>query len=156
MFFNGEVRATYELGDTVGRTGVEGGSLALGGLDDLTVELRGGGLVETAVLLETGGTDGIEHTESAEAVDITGVLGELERDLDVGLGAEVVDLGGLDLRNNVDEVGSVGQVTVVKDHLGCQQLRKGLAGRVEWRKGSVDADQGQCRDGVGARWCGAG
>ena len=86
------------------------------------------------MLLETGGTDGIEHTESAETVDITGVLGELERDLDVGLGAEVVDLGGLDLRDDVDEVGSVGQVTVVKDHLGCQQLRKGLAGQVEWRK----------------------
>lgn len=67
---------------------------------------------------KTTGADGIEETEGADCIDIGSVLGHVERDLHVGLGTQVVDLGGEDLGNNVDEAGRVGQITVVKTHLG--------------------------------------
>ena len=88
------------LGDGVGRTGVEGGGLGLGDLTDLTVELRGGGLVEADLLLHTAGTDGVEHAEDTNTIGIGGVLGHVEGNLDVGHGAEVVNLIGLHLGND--------------------------------------------------------
>ena len=96
-----------QLCDAIRRTRVKRRTLALRRLDDLAVELRGGGLVEPDVLLEPAGADGVEETEGPEAVDVTGVFSHLKGDLDVRLGAEVVDLGGLDLGDDVDEVGAV-------------------------------------------------
>jgi len=96
-----------QLGDTIGAAGIERCSLALRCLDDLSVQFGCGGLVEADVLFEAAGTDGVEETEGAEAVDVSSVFGHFERDLDVGLGTKVVDLGGLDGGDNVDEVGAV-------------------------------------------------
>lgn len=36
----------------------------------------------------------------------------------MGLGAEVVDFGGLDLRENIDEIGAVREIAVMKLELG--------------------------------------
>lgn len=44
---------TVELGNTVGGAGVEGSSLRLGSLDDLSVELGGGGLLNATELVST-------------------------------------------------------------------------------------------------------
>jgi hypothetical protein len=52
-------------------------------------------LVEADVVLKACRPDGVEDPERTEAVDVARVLGHLERDLDVRLGAEVVDLGRL-------------------------------------------------------------
>ena len=103
------------LGDAVGRAGVEGRELALGDLAHLAEELGGGGLVEAAGLLEAAGADGVQQAQRADGVDLGGVLGEVEGDLDVGLGAEVVDLVGADLGDDVAEVGAVGEVAVVQE-----------------------------------------
>jgi len=96
-----------QLCDTIRRTGVKRGALALWGLDDLAVELGRGRLIEPDVLLEPAGADGVEETEGPEAIDVAGVFCHLKGDLDVGLRAEVVDLGGLDLGNDIDEIGAV-------------------------------------------------
>lgn len=72
-----------QLGDTIGGTGIERGSLGLWSFDDLPVQLGGGGLVETDMFFESTRTDGIEETESTETIDVTSVFGHLERDLDV-------------------------------------------------------------------------
>ena len=72
-----------KLGDTVWRTRVERGGFGLWGLNDLPIQLRGGGLVETDVFLESAGSDGIKETESTKAVNVAGVFGHLERNLDV-------------------------------------------------------------------------
>lgn len=74
---------SVELGDTVGGTRVEWGSLRLRSLNDLSIQLGSGGLVETDVLLESTRSNGVEETEGTEAVDVTSVFGHLERDLDV-------------------------------------------------------------------------
>ena len=71
-------------------------------------------MVETNVLLESTCTDGIEKAESTEAINVTGIFCHLERDLDVRLSTEVVDLSRLDLGDNVHEVGAVAQIAVVK------------------------------------------
>ena len=105
------------LGDCVGRTGVKGGGLGLGDLADLTVELGGGGLVETDLLLHTAGADGIEHAEDTNTIGIGSVLGHLEGNLDVGHGAEVVNLIGLHLGNDGDQVGGIAEVTVMEEKL---------------------------------------
>jgi len=67
---------------------------------------------------KTASTDGIEKTESSDGIDIGSVLRHVERNLDVGLGTQVVDLGGENLGDDVDQAGRVGQVTVVETHLG--------------------------------------
>lgn len=103
-----------EFGAAVGGSGVEGGGLALGGFDDLAVELRGGSLVKADVLLQAAGSDGVEETQRAEAVDVASVFSHLERDFDVGLGSEVVHFGRLDLGDDVDEVGAVAEIAVVQ------------------------------------------
>jgi hypothetical protein len=60
--------------------------------------LAGAGLVEADGLAGAPlhVADGLEQAQDAEAVDVGGVLGLLEADGDVGLGAEVVDLVGED------------------------------------------------------------
>ena len=105
------------LGDGIGRTGVEGGGLGLGNLADLTVELGGGGLVEADLLLHTAGADGIEHAEDTNTVSIGGVLGHIEGNLNVGHGAEVVNLIGLHFGNDGDQVGGIAEITVVEEKL---------------------------------------
>lgn len=72
--------------------------------------------------------DRIEKAQRPHAVDVRGVLCHFERDLDVRLRAEVVDLRGAgisleetsrsqDLRDNVHQRGRVGQVTIVQREL---------------------------------------
>lgn len=71
-------------------------------------------MVEADVALEPAGADGVEETEGAEAVDVGGVFCHFEGDLDVGLGTEIVDFGGLDRGDDIDEVGAVGEIAVVE------------------------------------------
>jgi hypothetical protein len=65
------------------------------------------------MLLEAASTDGVEKAQSAEAIDVASVFCHFEGDFDVGLSAEVIDLGRLDLCDDVDEIRAVAQVAVV-------------------------------------------
>ena len=105
------------LGNGVGRAGVEGGGLGLRDLLNLSVKLGGGGLVEADLLLHAASADGIEHTEDTNAVGVSGVLGHIEGNLDVGHGTEVVDFGGADLGDDGDQVGGIAEIAVVKEEL---------------------------------------
>lgn len=67
-----------EFRAAVWRTWVERCGLALRRLDDLAVKLRGGGLVEPDVLLESAGADRVEQAQSTQAINIPGVLGHFE------------------------------------------------------------------------------
>jgi len=131
------------LRDSVGRAGVEGGGLGLGHLLHLAVQLGGGGLVEAAGLLEAAGADGVEHAEDTNTVAVGGVLRHVERNLDVGHGAEVVDLIGLDVGDDGDEVGGVAEVTVVEEELDSALVAVAVdvvdAAGVEGRRTTDDA-----------------
>lgn len=76
-----------ELGAAVRGTRVERRGFALGCLDDFAVQLGSGGLIESDVLLESTGTDGIKQAQRAQPIDVARVFCHLERDFDVGLGA---------------------------------------------------------------------
>lgn len=102
-----------QLGNTVRATWVERGCLALRRFDDLAIQFRGRGLVESHVPLESDGTNGIEETEGADAVNIGCVLCHFKRDLDVRLSTEVVDLGRENLGKDIHEIGTVREITVV-------------------------------------------
>lgn len=81
-----------QLGNTVRAARIEWSCLALWGLDDFSVELRGRGLVKARVLVKPDGADGVKEAQGAEAIDIGGVFCHLEGDLDVRLSSKVVDL----------------------------------------------------------------
>ena len=68
------------LGHGVGGAGVEGRGLGLGDLLDLAVELRGGGLVEPARLVEAARADRAQHAEDAHVVAVRSVLSERKED----------------------------------------------------------------------------
>ena len=70
------------------------------------------------MLLEAQDADRLEQAQRADAVGVGGVFGRLEADLDVALGGQVVDLVGLHLLDDADQVGGVGQVAIVQDGSG--------------------------------------
>ena len=81
--------------------------------------------------------------KSAERIGIGGVFGRLEADLHVALGGEVVDLVGLVLLDEADEVGRIGQVAIVHEEARLALMRIDVeiidTGRVEGRGAPLDA-----------------
>ena len=82
---------------------------------DEAEHLRGRGLVEAGPFLQAQDADGLEQAQGAERVGVGGVLGGLEAHLHVRLRREVVDLVGLGLLDDADQVGGVGHVAVVHE-----------------------------------------
>mmetsp|Transcript_39689 Transcript_39689/g.99356 ORF Transcript_39689/g.99356 Transcript_39689/m.99356 type:complete len:299 (-) Transcript_39689:242-1138(-) len=105
----------HELCARVGRARVEGRLLALAGLLDLAVELRGRGLVVPAGLLEAGLADCLESVEGADGVDVCRVDGEFKRRVHVALGRQVVELVRLHLVQEGDQVVEVCDVAIVRE-----------------------------------------
>jgi len=105
---------SIELGDTVGGAGVEGSGLALRGFDNFSVEFGCRCLIEFDVFLETACSDCVQQPEGTQAVNVARVLGHLEGNLDMRLGAEVINFCRLDLGDDVHEVGAVAEIAIVK------------------------------------------
>ena len=101
--------------------------------------LRARRLVEAA--LHAGQADRLEQAHGADAGGVTGVLGLVEADPHVRLRGEVVDLVGVDLVQQRDQAGAVGEVAVVQEELGLRVVRVLVEvvdpGRVE-RRGPTD------------------
>lgn len=76
-------------------------------LNDLAIKLGSGRLVEPDVLFKAAGTDRIQEAQCTQAVNVSGILGHLEGNLDMGLGPKIVDLGWLNLSDDVHEIGTV-------------------------------------------------
>ena len=62
------------LGDSVGRTGIEGGGFGLGYFLDFSVKLGGGSLVEAGGFLEATGADGVKHAKDTNSITVSSVL----------------------------------------------------------------------------------
>jgi len=77
---------------------------------DETEELGGRCLVETRLLLQAAGADGLQEAERPDPVDVGGILRLLEAHRDMAHRAQVVDLVGLDLLDKADDVRAVGKV----------------------------------------------
>ncbi|MNY14445.1 hypothetical protein D3C86_1476220 [compost metagenome] len=103
-----------ELGDSVGTAGVKGCRFPLRDLLHHAVKFGGRGLVEAGLLFKAEDSDGLEEAQSAKSIGVGRVLGRLKGDLDVALSGQVVDLVGLDLLDDADQVGGIRQVSVVQ------------------------------------------
>ena len=102
------------LGGAVGRARVERRGLALRNLLNLAEHLGGRGLVEAGLALEPQDADRLEHSQRADRIRVRGVFGRFERHCHVALRRQVVDLVRLDLLDDADEIGRVGQIPVMK------------------------------------------
>ena len=95
------------------------------------------GLTYTLVVTPTGGEIAVSVPANAaqdaagnnstaasatQAVDIGGVLGALEAHRHMAHGRQVVDLVGLHLLDDADQVGAVGQVAVVQREVACRDM----------------------------------
>ncbi len=106
-----------ELGAGVGTARVERGGFFLRGFLHEAEQFAGAGLVEAGFLVEAEDADGFQDAQGTEGVGVGGVFGFFEADGDVALRGEVVDFVGLNLLDDADEAGAVGEVAVVQDEL---------------------------------------
>ena len=131
-----------ELGRGVGALRQEGRGFRLGRCG-AAVQLGGARLVEPGGAGQAQDADGLEQAQGADAVGVGGVFRRVEADLDVALRREVVDLVGANLLDDADQVGRIGQVTIVKVKAGTPGVRILIemidTGGVEGRGAPLDA-----------------
>ena len=97
-----------ELGDGVGRTGIERRFFILGRLLNQTVKLGSGCLVELCLFLKSQDSDGFKQSQSTKTVCIGCVFRAFKGYLHVALGRKVVNFVGLDQLYNAYEIGGIG------------------------------------------------
>jgi hypothetical protein len=107
---------TVEFGYGIRGTGMERGGLLLGYFGYLAEELGGAGLIDLTGLAQSADTNGFQQTEGTDTVNLGGIFGYVEADLDMALGCKVIDLRRLDFRNDTDQGRGVGHVSPVKVH----------------------------------------
>ena len=93
-----------EFRDSVRGSRIKGRRLALRHFLDLAVEFTGRGLVEPDLALEPDLLDRIQEAKSADGIDLGGVFGYFEGNLDVALRSEVVDFVGSDFLEKAVQV----------------------------------------------------
>ena len=103
-----------ELGDAIGAAGIEGSGFLLGDLLHQAVQLASAGLVDAGFLGEAQHPHGLENAQRTQRITVGGVFRCLEAHRHMALGAQVVDLIGLHLLDDPDQVGAVGEVAVVE------------------------------------------
>ena len=92
------------LGYAIGRAGIEGRRLLLWHLLHLAEQLRGGGLVDLAFLLQAKDTHGLKEAQRAYRVGFGSVFWAVERHLDMALCSQVIDLVGLHFLDDDESV----------------------------------------------------
>ena len=102
------------LGNGVGAVGVEGRGLLLGNLLHLSVQLRGGGLVEPAHFLHAQNPDALQNPQYPQRVRVPGVLRHVKAHLHVALSRQIVHLIRLHQTQDADDTAGVAQVPVVE------------------------------------------
>lgn len=112
-----------KLSHSIGATWVERGRFFLRDFLYQAIELGSGGLVEAGLFFQAKDTDGFEDAQGTDAVGVRGVFWRFEADSHVTHGSQVVDFVWLDLLDDANEVGGVGQVTVVQDEVFIVDVR---------------------------------
>ena len=105
---------TVEFRNAIRAAWVERRGFALGNFLDQTIQLRRRCLVKPDVLLHAQDAHRFEDAEGPDAIGVCRVFGGVEADLDVAHRGEVVDLVGLHLLDDPDEVRGVGEIAVVQ------------------------------------------
>ena len=108
-----------DLGASVGAAWLEAGALVLPGLG-AAEHLRAAGLVEAdlfAAVLHVA-ADGLQQPDDPHAHHIHGIFRLVEAHPHVALGAQVVDLVGLHVIEDVAQGARVGEIAVVQMEVG--------------------------------------
>ena len=103
-----------ELRDAVGAARIERRALLLRDLLHQAVELTGARLVDPGFFGEPQDPHRLQDPQRAQRIAVGGVLRALKAHRHMALGTEVVDLIGLHLLDDPDQVGAVGEVAVVE------------------------------------------
>ena len=85
---------------------------------DLAIEFRGRGLIEAGLLFKTQDPNGFEDSQCADSIGICGVFRRFEADRDMRLSSEIIDLVWLNVLDEPDEVGGVGEIPVMHEEVG--------------------------------------
>jgi len=93
-----------ELRRRVGTPRIKWRPLILRNFLHLAVQLRGRSLIEARFADSVEDPDGLQKAKRSERIDISGVLGRIEGDLDVTLGRQVVDFVGISFLHDSDQV----------------------------------------------------
>jgi hypothetical protein len=73
-------------------------------------------LIESGFFLQPQQADSLQNAHSPQSIHVSRVLGSFERDLHMALGGQIIDFVGLHQLQYPDQVGGVGQVSVMQDH----------------------------------------
>ena len=114
---------TVQLRDRIRAVGMEGRILVLGHFLHLSVQFRGGRLIDPARPGEAALAHGLQDTEDAGSIDIRRIFRRVEAHLHVALRREVVDFVRPDLADHLDEAHGVA-------HVGIMQVEMRLAFQV--------------------------
>ena len=106
-----------ELCDRIGRAGIKRRCLFLRRFPHQAVEFRSRGLVKARQLFESGNANRLKQAQGAQRIGIRRVFRLLERNFDVTLCREVVDLVRLHFLHNADEAAGIGQIAVVQNEM---------------------------------------
>ncbi len=103
-----------QLGRRVGAAWMERRGLALGRLLDQAVQLGRAGLVEAGLVGQLQDAQRLENAQRADAVGVGGVFRCFEADRHMALRRQIVDLVGLDLRDQAHQIGRIRHVAVMQ------------------------------------------
>ena len=103
-----------QLGHPIGASWIEGSALFLGHLLHEAIELTGAGLVDPGCIRQSQDPHGLQDPEGAEGIAVGGVLRRLKAHRHMALCTKVVDLIGLHLLDDSNQVGAVGEVPVME------------------------------------------
>ena len=67
------------------------------------------------MVLHVQDADGFEQAQRADRIGIGGIFRRLEAHMHMALRRQIIDLVGLGLLNQADQVGGVGQVAIVQE-----------------------------------------
>ena len=102
---------------------MERGGFPLRRLHDFPVQLRGGRLVEPRGVLQPGDAQGFEKPQGTHGHHFRGIFRNFERHRHVALRRKVVDLVGLDLPDDANQIGGIDHVAVVQDEVALGLMR---------------------------------
>lgn len=108
------------FGGTVGAAGVEWRGFILG-RGRRPEHLAARGLVEFR--LDAAPTEGFEEARRSQGRDVSGIFGKVEADADVALGAEMVDLIGLEVIDKISHLLGIGKIAVMEKEPDIRQMR---------------------------------
>ena len=112
-----------DLRRAIRRARIERSGFALRYFLHLAEHLGGRGLIETRALGQSENADRLEYAQRPERIGIRRVFRGLKRHSDMTLCGEVVDLIRLHLLDDADQIGCIGQITVMQVQAHTARMR---------------------------------